>query len=184
MPLLLPPLTNAERLSPGPYCQRSGGRLSLRMDAAVQEHARAPAIPMILAQPASLLSYNISLNLSSIFSMLPTSRFLTRIRRGMPWNGRDGVLYPSTTSSISEWSLETLAQVAQAEPTTANSTTTSLTIDPFPGPWAFFTSWYMLGLFLMVCAHVRLINSPMTILAGGFASSYSKCYNTISWTPE
>lgn len=152
------------------------------MDAAVQEHARAPAIPMILAQPTSLLSYNISLNLSSILSMLPTSRILTRIRRGISWNGRDEMLYPSTTSSVSGWSMETLAQ-AQAEPTAANSTATSLITDPFPGPWAFFTSWYMLGLFLMVCAHFCLVNSLMTTVPGGLASSHSECYNTVSWTP-
>lgn len=96
-----------------------------------------------MASSTSLMSYNISLNLSSIFAMLP-SRLFTKLRRGSFLGQIEASELPSV---VDGWSTETPAFNSPPE-------TPPLVVDPvasFPGPWGFFTSWYMVGLFVMVC---------------------------------
>ena len=87
------------------------------------------------------MSYNISLNLSSILAKLPGSRFLTLLRKG----GYESIdtLHPAATSAdellITEGSLGVDTPVAAIDKLTST-----------PGGWAFFVSGYMLVLFLMV----------------------------------
>ena len=89
------------------------------------------------------MSYNISLNFSSILAKFPGSRFLTLLRKG-GYESPIDTLHPDATAVdellITESSLGVDTPVAAA-------------IDKFtssPGAWAFFASGYMLGLLLMV----------------------------------
>ena len=94
--------------------------------------------------PLSFMSYNISLNFSSILAKLPGSRFLTLLRKGGYETPIDTLL-PNVASAVDELTTETLLDVDTPLVTTA--------IDKFvltPGPWAFFASGYMLGLLVMV----------------------------------
>ena len=100
----------------------------------------AAIVADVPAFTGSSMSYNISLNLSSIFSFLP-SRLLARLRKdvlGQPVGPSD---VPATTAA------DILAQ-EQPLLQTAPSNMTA-----YPGPWGFFTSGYMMGLFLMVRLH-------------------------------
>lgn len=93
-------------------------------------------------------AYNISLNLSAIGSTLlsiPT-RLLARIRKV------DDMLPEDTP--IAEAVTWTSTAAAASKPSIV-----SLTAQSFPGPWAFFTSAYMLGLFAMVCRIERSLSS-------------------------
>lgn len=113
--------------------------------AAVASNTGPPgAMPVVLVPPMSLLPYNISLNFSTILAMFPTTDFFARIRRGIYRNGMDQTQFPSPSAGI-DWSLQTPNNPE------LEATAKAASIDLFPGPWAFFTSWYMLGLFLMVC---------------------------------
>ena len=106
-----------------------------------------PPGPPTMASPTSLMSYNISLNLSSIFAMLPSSRLFTKLRRGVFLGQIEAYELPSS-SAVDGWSTETPAFNSLPEAPSL------LDVDPvasFPGPWGFFTSWYMVGLFVMVC---------------------------------
>src|SRR5271168_2137329 len=79
------------------------------------------------------LSYNISLNFSSIFAMLPGSHFLSSLRK------------PPAASVVEELATENSLD--------ADTSSVPAGIDEYaslPGPWAFFASGYMLGLLLMV----------------------------------
>lgn len=76
--------------------------------------------------------YNISVNLSSIFTL--PSRLLARIRRV------DDFLAQDEMSSIG-------IQVAPN-----HLSKSRLAIDPFPRPWGFFLSGYMFGIFALVMA--------------------------------
>ncbi|KAK0239471.1 hypothetical protein EDD85DRAFT_880711 [Armillaria nabsnona] len=92
-------------------------------------------------------AYNISLNLSAIGSTLlsiPT-RLLARIRKV------DDMLPEDTP--IAEAVTWTSTAVAASKPSIV-----SLTAQSFPGPWAFFTSAYMLGLFAMAVLMHRIQN--------------------------
>jgi len=106
-----------------------------------------------MTPPISRMSYNISLNLSSIFAMLPSSRLLTILRKGAFLGQIDASDLP-TSSMVDGWSAETpVSDYLPGAPT-------PLDVDPvasFPGPWGFFTSWYMVGLLVMVC---RAISFP------------------------
>lgn len=108
-----------------------------------------PLDPPTMASPTSLMSYNISLNLSSIFAMLPSSRLLTKLRRGVFLGQIEAYELPSSSVVDGQWSTETPAFNSLPKAPSL------LDVDPvasFPGPWGFFTSWYMVGLFVMVCA--------------------------------
>ncbi len=104
-------------------------------------------------------AYNIPLNLSSILWMIPGSRFLGQLRRGGSGFEPLDVSEPSTTA------IETLA--IQASVLAAEVTEQQLYDNPqsqqqqlpprFPGPWEFFTSGYIVGLFIMVCFFVYLL---------------------------
>lgn len=92
-------------------------------------------------------TYNISLNLSAIGSTLlsiPTW-LLARIRKA------DDMLPEDTP--IAEAVTWTSTAAAASKPSIA-----SLTAQSFPGPWAFFTSAYMLGLFAMAVLMHRIQN--------------------------
>lgn len=89
-------------------------------------------------------SYNISFNLSSIFTY--PSRFLARmIQKGDTSAGTSFEIDPTTT-----WvDQSTMSEVAAA---TATATAKSVAAAPalFPGPWGFFSSGYVWGLLIMV----------------------------------
>ena len=88
------------------------------------------------------MSYNISLNLSSILAKLPGSRFLTLLRKG-GYESPIDTLHPVATAvdelfTEGSFSVDTPVEAAIDKLTSA------------PGAWAFFASGYMLGLLLMV----------------------------------
>jgi hypothetical protein len=89
------------------------------------------------------MSYNISLNFSSILAKLPGSRFLTLLRKG-GYESPVETLHPTASAVeellITESSLEVDTPVADAVDKLTST----------PGAWAFFASGYMLGLLLMV----------------------------------
>jgi hypothetical protein len=82
-----------------------------------------------------LASYNVSLNLTSLGSLFSLPKFWNLIRKG------------GETMDI-----PTLIQEAEsAQPTPApDQPPPPGRAHSFPGPWAFFTSGYMLGLLIMV----------------------------------
>lgn len=108
-----------------------------------------PPQPSNIAASSPLLgSYNISLNFSSIFAMLPRSRLLARLRRS---SFLDASYTPSASVAAEGWAAgvsETFPSIQNAE--AAGQRAGIEQMPAFPGPWAFFTSWYMIGLFVMV----------------------------------
>lgn len=99
--------------------------------------------PVLEAPSISVMSYNISLNFSSILAKLPGSRFLARLRKGVydsPINTPHAV-----ASVIEEWTTETSLEVDTPLAVPAIDKLVSS-----PSPWAFFASGYMLGLLLVV----------------------------------
>ena len=98
------------------------------------------------AAPSSLpfMSYNISLNISSILTKLPGSRFLALLRK----RGYESPIetFHPVASAVEELTTETLLDVDNTPPVAAAMDNLVLT----PGPWAFFASGYMLGLLMMV----------------------------------
>jgi len=133
--------------------------------------------------PYSLLSYNISLNLSSIFNMLPASRFLARWKIGNLGNLLDPPDLP-TASLVDDW--------AASDSTTFASATTSMAIpaavtppeldqlSAFPGPWGFFTSWYMLGLLFMVRCVISFPSKYLSWYIGCVTSPNAEPRNSLS----
>ncbi|KDR73721.1 hypothetical protein GALMADRAFT_100588 [Galerina marginata CBS 339.88] len=109
--------------------------------------------PPPFATPISLLAYNISLNFSSIFARLPTSRLLARLRKGTFGSLSEASEIPAT-SVVEDWA-STYAPVQSTE-TPLPSAIDQLSM--FPGPWGFFTSWYMLGLLIMALLLHRMQN--------------------------
>ena len=101
----------------------------------------AAIVADVPAFTGSSMSYNISLNLSSIFSFLP-SRLLARLRKDVLERSVDPSDIPATTSGDI---------FAQDQPLLQSAPTPSSNVMVYPGPWGFFTSGYMMGLFLMVC---------------------------------
>ncbi|KAG7448355.1 uncharacterized protein BT62DRAFT_766865 [Guyanagaster necrorhizus] len=91
-------------------------------------------------------TYNISVNLSAIGSTLlsiPT-RLLAKIRKVDDMIAEDTPIAEAVT-----WTSTAAA---------ASKPSISLTAQSFPGPWAFFTSAYMLGLFAMAVLMHRIQN--------------------------
>jgi hypothetical protein len=88
------------------------------------------------ASPLSFMSYNISLNFSSILAKLPGSRFLTLLRK-VDYETPIDTLQP-VASAVEELTTEVLPDVDTPSMAAAI------------GPWAFFASGYMLGLLVMV----------------------------------
>lgn len=88
------------------------------------------------------MSYNISLNFSSILAKLSGSRFLTLLRKGDYESFLD-TLHP-TASAVDDLTVESSLDVDTPMAAAIDKLTSA------PGAWAFFASGYMLGLFLMV----------------------------------
>ncbi|KAF8163684.1 hypothetical protein B0H34DRAFT_650577 [Crassisporium funariophilum] len=104
-------------------------------------------------------SYNISLNLSSIFYMLPGSRLLARLRRGAYESRIEASGIPSS-SVIDSWTTE-VSDYGSGMASSLQSTSADTQMDQLPaipGPWGFFTSGYMLGLFVMAILLHRMQN--------------------------
>ena len=97
----------------------------------------AAIVADVPAFTGSSMSYNISLNLSSIFSFLP-SRLLARLRKDVLGQPVDPPDIPPVDT------------FAQNLPLLQSAPTPSSNVMVYPGPWGFFTSGYMMGLFLMV----------------------------------
>ncbi|KAF9561137.1 hypothetical protein CPC08DRAFT_689286 [Agrocybe pediades] len=115
--------------------------------------------------PYSLLSYNISLlNLSSIFNMLPASRFLARWKIGNLGSVLDTPHDMPTASLIvdaNDWVTEaanTFASATTPMPATVPQAEMDQLAASVPGPWGFFTSWYMIGLLFMAILLHRMQN--------------------------
>ena len=89
------------------------------------------------------MSYNISLNFSSILAKLPGSRFLTLLRNG-GFESPVDALHPAAT--VVDKFLTTESSLGVDTPVAAAIDKLTST----PGAWAFFASGYMLGLLLMV----------------------------------
>ena len=90
------------------------------------------------------MSYNISLNFSSILARLPGSRFLTLLRKGVYESPID-TLHPDATDVDELFVTESSLGGVDTPVAAAIDKLTST-----PGAWAFFASGYMLGLLLMV----------------------------------
>lgn len=89
------------------------------------------------------MSYNISLNFSSILAKLPGSRLLTILRNGVYESPVD-TFHPAATA---------VDDLLITESSLGVNTPAAAAIDKLtstPGAWAFFASGYMLGLLLMV----------------------------------
>lgn len=84
------------------------------------------------------MSYNISLNFSSILAKLPGSRFLTLLRKGGYESFVDAASASDDLTTESSFDVNTPVAAAIDKLTST------------PGAWAFFASGYMLGLLLMV----------------------------------
>lgn len=120
----------------------------------------APEITPNVQQHGTLLntglgsSYNISFNLSSIFTY--PSRFLARmIQKGDSTDGTSLEIDPSPTSL---WDTSSTIPAAAATATvTAKSAAGAAAL--FPGPWGFFSSGYVWGLLIMVRMKVISRNS-------------------------
>ena len=104
---------------------------------------RHPPPELAAPSPLSFMSYNISLNLSSILAKLPGSRFLTLLRKGDYGTPID-TLQP-VASAVGELTTE-ISPDADTPPMAAAIDKLVLT----PGLWAFFASGYMLGLLMVV----------------------------------
>ncbi|KAJ3512483.1 hypothetical protein NLJ89_g3497 [Agrocybe chaxingu] len=116
----------------------------------------APPRPRILppiTPPISLVPYNISLNLSSIFAMLPGSRFIARWRKGVFETQTDPLELP--TVSIAE---QLASAASQPVVETVIPEMAKEQLQAFPGPWGFFTSGYLVGLFVMAILLHRIQN--------------------------
>lgn len=88
------------------------------------------------------MSYNISLNFSSILAKFPGSRFLTLLRKGGYESPVDTL--PAATSVDELFTTESSLGVDTPVAAAIDKLTST------PGAWAFFASGYMLGLLLMV----------------------------------
>ena len=120
--------------------------------------------PLEVPAPA----YNIPLNLSSILSMIPGSRFIGRLRKG--GNG----LEPLEVSESSSTTLATQAsmlatQVTKQQLYESPQPQQQQIPPPFPGPWEFFTSGYIVGLFIMVCFLGNLMSIHFAYIRNAFA---------------
>ena len=89
------------------------------------------------------MSYNISLNLSSIFSL--PSRPLARLHKDVLGQPMDPSDIPATTAADI---------LAQDQPLLQSAPTSPSNVTVYPGPWVFFTSCYTIRLFLMVRLHI------------------------------
>jgi hypothetical protein len=89
------------------------------------------------------MSYNISLNFSSILAKFPGSRFLTILRKG-GYESPVDTLHPAATAVDELFNTEISLGVDIPVAAAIDKLTST------PGAWAFFASGYMLGLLLMV----------------------------------
>ena len=89
------------------------------------------------------MSYNISLNFSSILAKLPGSHFLTLLRKG-GYESPVDTLHPAASAAEELLTTESSFDVDTPVAAAIDKLTSS------PGAWAFFASGYMLGLLLMV----------------------------------
>lgn len=119
----------------------------------------APEITPNVQQHATLLntglgsSYNISFNLSSIFTY--PSRFLARmIQKG---DSADDIGLGIDPSSTSMWDTSSTIPAAAATATVTAKSTAGAAAALFPGPWGFFSSGYIWGLLIMVCMKALLL---------------------------
>ncbi|KAF5360131.1 hypothetical protein D9757_011741 [Collybiopsis confluens] len=105
-------------------------------------------------------SYNISFNLSSIFTY--PSRFLSRIinkRQATAGSDLESTLFDAVSSSIL-WpdADSTISSIPAATSAASAKTVAVTTAASFPGPWGFFSSGYMCGLLIMGALMHRIDN--------------------------
>ncbi|KAF8630451.1 hypothetical protein AX17_005428 [Amanita inopinata Kibby_2008] len=105
--------------------------------------------------------HTLSLNLSYILNYLP-SGILTRLRRSQSRHPIDAFQVtspPSITSTVASLVQESTQWSLQGDTAThANHSFNKNHRQSFPGPWAFFTSGYMLGLLFMAFLLHRMQN--------------------------
>jgi hypothetical protein len=110
--------------------------------------------------PQLVMPYNITLNLTTLFSFLPSRLFARSKLVQQIWRRWDQAVemgMASETASVGDFlggddeswpsTLLEVAAAAVASPTPAPKPAPPIA---YPGPWAFFISGYMLGIFLMV----------------------------------
>ncbi|KAF9532760.1 hypothetical protein CPB83DRAFT_580491 [Crepidotus variabilis] len=132
-------------------------------------------------------TYNISLNFSSLLSKIPGSRFLRRLRRSKGFSLFDETSHvqvglgdgivgletmdvlgkAETVSMVEAWATQ-VGQMARAaegvdqaqiQPPQLQAAAQTFMSEPlFPGPWEFFTSGYIFGLFIMAVLLHRMQN--------------------------
>lgn len=120
--------------------------------------------PHLAGLPTTITSYNITLNLTSILSFIPGSSLFARFRKGMmhqqtvfgaSMNGGDSISQASESlTSLGDWTTASISSMLEDVSTGAESPQTTAAINQaaqVPSPWGFFTSGYMIGLFIMVC---------------------------------
>jgi hypothetical protein len=117
------------------------------------------------------MSYNISLNFSSILAKFPGSRFLTLLRKGGDESPGD-TLHPATA----------VDELFTTEGSHGVDTPVAAAIDKLtstPGAWAFFASGYMLGLLLMV-SQLKFLPELIFLKYIARLSSYIACETSLS----
>lgn len=113
--------------------------------------AEFPPPQHTLLSPGLVSSYNISFNLTSLFTY--PSRFLARlINKGDLESASAGLMDATTTSWIDSSETSSMAAAAATSTTTraAKTATAVASTNAFPAPWGFFSSSYMCGLLIMV----------------------------------
>ncbi|KAG2019752.1 hypothetical protein CC2G_005162 [Coprinopsis cinerea AmutBmut pab1-1] len=118
--------------------------------------------------PQLVMPYNITLNLTTLFSFLPSRLFARSKLVQQIWRRWDQAVemgMASETASVGDFlggddeswpsTLLEVAAAAVASPTPAPKPAPPIA---YPGPWAFFISGYMLGIFLMAVILHRIQN--------------------------
>ncbi|KAJ3869596.1 hypothetical protein EV359DRAFT_29697 [Lentinula novae-zelandiae] len=121
--------------------------------------AEFPPPQHTLLSPGLVSSYNISFNLTSLFTY--PSRFLARlINKGDLESASAGLMDATTTSWIDSSETSSMAAAAATSTTTraAKTATAIASTNAFPAPWGFFSSGYMCGLLIMGVLMHRIDN--------------------------
>ncbi|PPR02057.1 hypothetical protein CVT24_011156 [Panaeolus cyanescens] len=124
--------------------------------------------PAFASFPPSITSYNITLNLTTILSLIPGSGLFARFRKGIMhqqtvfgvnMNGDDSLSHASESlTSLGEWTTASMSMFEEATASAEAAPAAAAQTAQVPSPWGFFTSGYMIGLFIMAILLHRMQN--------------------------
>lgn len=99
---------------------------------------------VVVDSPPLSTGYNITFNLTSLFTL--PSRFFARMRRVDDFFTSAHIQGESDSPilNLDEWNM------SRAAARGADQVQAPAFHQTFPSPWAFFTSWYAIGLFILV----------------------------------